>query len=113
MLPLHEFSFIKATAPYLDFKEEKWQCRGPVIRRNITEIRFGKWRTWTGLITSGNISVGSSPAEGSESKGSLSKAWGFLILRKLAKKAASGRGTGNSMAFLQRKNRAATSRSFA
>lgn len=106
-------AFLKWERPYLDFKEEKWQCRGPVIRINITEIRFGEWRTWTGVITSGNISVESSPTEGSESKGNLSKAWGCLILRPLAKKAASGRGTGNSMAFLQRKNRAATTRSSA
>ncbi len=74
--------------PLLDFKEEKWQRGGHIIRINITEIRSGKWQNWTGVITSGNISVGGSPAEGSEPQGSLFKAWGFLILRPLAKKAA-------------------------
>lgn len=74
--------------PLLDFKEEKWQRGGHIIRINITEIRSGKWRNWTGVITSGNISVGGSLAGGSEPQGNLSKAWEFLILKPLAKKAA-------------------------
>lgn len=74
--------------PLLDFKEKKWQRGGHIIRINITEIRFGKWQNWTGVFTSGNISVGGSLAGGSEPQESLSKAWEFLILRPLAKKAA-------------------------
>ncbi len=63
------------------------------------------------VITSGNISVGGSPAEGSELQGGLSKAWGFLVLRPLAKKAApkarnSSNGKAKAAAEISRKCRA-------
>ena len=64
-------------APLLDFKEEKWQRGGHIIRINIIEIRFGKWRNWAGVITSGNISVGDSLAGDSEPQGSFFQGSGF------------------------------------